>query len=198
MPSSGRRRTRSIPRQSCSRPPDSSGTPVGAARSASRRRLARVRVLHQLQQPQGTRADRAIRTRRSVSTGHRSTNRFGLKDASSRVSARGVRRVFRRAAARQPARRVGIGSEPGRSPRARRSKNNIARSSDDSRARRFSGRRFGAASACRLSRIEFWYGRPDRLHDRVVYVRESSRLAHRASLSMTAFTTRHHARGGDA
>jgi len=24
------------------------------------------------------------------------------------------------------------------------------------------------------SRIEFWYGRPDRLHDRVLYIRESS------------------------
>ena len=42
-------------------------------------------------------------------------------------------------------------------------------------------RRTGRATAAvlgrlppRPSRIEFWYGRPDRLHDRVVYVREAS------------------------
>src|SRR3954469_10948369 len=87
-----------------------------------------------------------IPTRRSASTGHLSTNRFASKGrwaASPKPSPMSTSPAVRVAASWAH----GHPTRVSRSPLGRRSKNNIARWSGDSRGRRYNGRRFGAASA---------------------------------------------------
>ena len=84
----------------------------GAHRAAQGRRRARLRVLHELRQPQGARARRATRTRRCCSSGPSSSARCASKARSSAVDAADCRRLFRE---RGRARRA---SAPGRRRRA--------------------------------------------------------------------------------
>ena len=78
----------------------------------------RVRVLHQLRQPQGPRARPSIPTPPSSSTGSRGVGRCGSRGRSERTERRGVRRLLRHPAPRGPDRGLRLAPEPGhRRPR---------------------------------------------------------------------------------
>ena len=153
---------------------DAQRAPLGAHRAASRRQPRRLRLLHELQQPQGRRPASAIRARRLCFTGRCSSGRCASKDACSKLTRRESDAIFSNAPARKPAQRMGVAAERGdfgtivsrRGIRARRRR--------ASAMAEFRVRRSGVASE--LSQIVSSSGRddPHRLHDRLLYRRKGN------------------------
>ena len=110
---------------------------------------ARLRVLHELREPQGARARGATRARRCSSSGPSSSGRCASKASSAPVDAGGVGRVFRGPSAPVAARRVGVAAKRADRRAARRSRRASPRSrrAIATRARGAAARRTGAATA---------------------------------------------------
>ena len=145
---------------------------VGPHGAAARRRRPRLRLPHQLREPQGTRARR--KPARGAVLSLADARRADPHRGPGRAAAgRRVGRVLRRPSARQPARRLVIAAEPG----AGRTRDARAHTSATPK-RRFEGQPvprppFWGGFRIRHERVEFWYG-DGRLHDRILYAREGS------------------------
>ena len=154
--------------------PRASGSP--RASCCSRRRRARLRLLHQLRQPQGRAARRAIRRPRCCSSGRRCATGAGARRGPRRTGVRGAKPTRISPAARAAAR-----SAPG--PRCSRRRWR-SREAFEARIAAFEQRYADGADVPRPPHwagfrvvpdlIEFWYGAQFRLHERHVYERDAS------------------------
>ncbi len=146
---------------------------VGPDGAAEGPRRARLRLLHEPREPQGRRARRRTRARRSCSTGTRPASvRCGSRDASEELDDDASAAYFATRPHGSTTRRRGRRRSHGPWPAAP-SSSAAMRSS-----RRASGRatcrcrRSGAATVVIPDALEFWQGREHRFHDRVRYERE--------------------------
>ena len=160
MVSRRRERRRAAPRSDGAGDRDARRASFGARRAESRRQPRRLRLLHQLQQPQSRRPRRqsARRDRLSLAEARAAAARRGTR---AQTDAPRIGAVFSNAPAREPPQRVGVAAERDRFRDDRFSKRNSRACRRVSAMAEFRVRRSGEAFG--LSRIVSSSGRDNRI-----------------------------------